>query len=83
MAEATSCRSTGIVENCGRASEAANPEDQPSRMIEGRTVLCPRATARTRELDGAGIHRGQIIDTSLRCASLSPSMYRWVVWIDR
>jgi hypothetical protein len=24
----------------------------------------------------------QIIDTSLRCTSLSPSMYRWVVWID-
>src|SRR6202011_6418081 len=25
----------------------------------------------------------QIIATSLRCASLSPSMYRCVVWIDR
>src|SRR6476620_5622793 len=25
----------------------------------------------------------QIIETSLRCASLSPSMYRCVVWIDR
>ena len=25
----------------------------------------------------------QIIATSLRCTSLSPSMYRWVVWIER
>src|SRR6201987_5542036 len=25
----------------------------------------------------------QISDTSLRWASVSPSMYRWVVWIDR
>jgi hypothetical protein len=24
----------------------------------------------------------QIIDTSLRWTSVSPSMYRWVVWID-
>ena len=76
-------RSTGIVENCGRANEATHSEDQPSCMIQSRTVLCPRATVRTRELDVAGIHRGQIIATSLRWASVSPSMYRWVVWIDR
>jgi hypothetical protein len=28
-------------------------------------------------------HGRQINDTSLRWASVSPSMYRWVVWIDR
>src|SRR6266403_1989926 len=34
---------------------------------------------------GVGLrhHGHQIRDTSLRWASLSPSMYRWVVWIDR
>src|SRR4029077_9522139 len=32
---------------------------------------------------GRGGHGPQIIATSLRCRSLSPSMYRWVVWIDR
>src|ERR1700730_17160591 len=32
---------------------------------------------------GRGGHGPQIIATSLRWASLSPSMYRWVVWIDR
>jgi hypothetical protein len=31
----------------------------------------------------AGSHRIQISDTSLRWTSVSPSMYRWVVWIDR
>jgi hypothetical protein len=31
----------------------------------------------------SGDHGCQIMETSLRWASLSPSMYRWVVWIDR
>ena len=62
----------------------ANPQDQPGRMIECRTGLFARGRPRgSGWLDGARVHRGQIIDTSLRWASLSPSMYRWVVWIDR
>jgi hypothetical protein len=52
-------------------------------MVEGCMVLCRRATAWVRLLDLGRVHRGQIIATSLRWASLSPSMYRWVVWIDR
>src|ERR1700738_91032 len=32
---------------------------------------------------GRRYHGPQIIATSLRWASVSPSMYRWVVWIDR
>jgi hypothetical protein len=76
-------RFTGISDKRGRASELADPQDQPRRMVECRTVFCPRATARTRELDGSRVHHRQIIDTSLRWASVSPSMYRWVVWIDR
>jgi hypothetical protein len=52
-------------------------------MIDCPTVFCPRAAVRVGELGAAGIHCGQIIDTSLRWASVSPSMYRWVVWIDR
>ena len=31
----------------------------------------------------ASLDRFQISDTNLRWASLSPSMYRCVVWIDR
>ena len=32
---------------------------------------------------GLGAALPQIIETSLRWASVSPSMYRWVVWIER
>jgi hypothetical protein len=76
-------RFTSISDKRGRASEMANPEDQRSCMVEGCMVLCPRTTARCREPDGGQIHLGQIIATSLRWASVSPSMYRCVVWIDR
>jgi hypothetical protein len=76
-------RFTGISDKRGRAGELANPQDQLRGVIECRAVFCPQATTRTREIDVAGIHRRQIIDTSLRWASVSPSMYRWVVWIDR
>jgi hypothetical protein len=76
-------RFPGVIDKRRRASDAANPQDQPSRVIEGSTVLCPRAIPLRWLLDGARVHRGQIIATSLRWASLSPSMYRWVVWIDR
>jgi hypothetical protein len=71
-----------IIDKRGRASDLANPQDQPSRMVEC-PVFCPWATARVWVADAARVHGGQIIDTSLRWASVSPSMYRWVVWIDR
>jgi hypothetical protein len=70
-------RFTSIVDKGCRAGDLANPQDQVSCLIDDRTVLFRNATARIRWLDG--IHRGHIIATSLRCASLSPSMYRWVV----
>ena len=47
-------------------------------MLRMILALGPRASNWDR-----GGHGPQIIATSLRCASLSPSMYRWVVWIDR
>jgi hypothetical protein len=76
-------RFTGISDKRGRASEVANPQDQLRGVIQRRTILCLGATTRTRELDGAGGDHRQIIATSLCWASVSPSMYRWVVWIDR
>jgi hypothetical protein len=76
-------RFPGIVDERWRASDAANPQNQPSRMVEGRPAFSPGAARQIWELDLARVHRSQIIATSLRWASLSPSMYRWVVWIDR
>jgi hypothetical protein len=46
-------RFPGISDKRGRASELANPEDQLRGVIQRRTILCLRATTRTRELDGA------------------------------
>jgi hypothetical protein len=46
-------RFTGISDKRGRASEVANPQDQLRGVIQRRTILCLRATTRTRELDGA------------------------------
>jgi hypothetical protein len=75
-------RIPGVIDKRRRASDAANPQDQPGRMVECCAAFCPRATVQV-WVGGARVHRGQIIATSLRWASVSPSMYRWVVWIDR
>src|SRR5258708_37409044 len=75
-----------LVDQCCRACQATNGMDQPDRMVEGRTlpilyfgmILVSGLT--TREYGrGRRHHATQIIDTSLRCASVSPSMYRCVV----
>jgi hypothetical protein len=62
--------------------------DDPNRVVDwerwrfgnfgASLAVGPRASNWHR-----GGHGPQIIATSLRWASLSPSMYRWVVWIDR
>ena len=62
--------------------------DQPNSMVDGRTwpVLNFRmilALGLTMPNGGRGGHGPQIKETSLRWASLSPSMYRCVVWMDR
>ena len=62
--------------------------DQPNSVVDCQTlrVLNFRmilALGLTMPNGGRGGHGPQIIATSLRCASLSPSMYRCVVWIDR
>jgi hypothetical protein len=76
-------RFTSIVDKRRRASELANPQDQLGRMVECCAVFCPWAAVQVGEVDAAGVHCDHIVDTSLRCPSLSQSMYRWVVWIDR
>src|ERR1700730_10928026 len=62
--------------------------DQPNGMVDCQTlrVLNFRmivVLGLTMPNGGRGGHGPQIIATSLRWASLSPSMYRCVVWIDR
>src|SRR5947209_10309597 len=49
-------------------------------LVNFRMIL---VLALTMPNGGRGGHGPQIIATSLRCASLSPSMYRCVVWMDR
>jgi hypothetical protein len=66
--------SAGIIDNRGAAGELANAVDQSGCMIDGGTICGPKKAARVRILGCALGHYGQIIDTSLRCASLSPSM---------
>ena len=81
--------SANVVDQVGRARQAADTVHHPNGVIDCRRL----ATIEVR----AGVGRGgksscglpflkscrQIIETSLRWASVSPSMYRWVVWIDR
>src|SRR4029077_5676506 len=70
------------------AGKAANVVDQPDSVIDRGQVLAARF--RTEVFwggpGGSAVGPGprhQISATSLRWASLSPSMYRCVVWIDR
>src|ERR1700730_13037588 len=62
--------------------------DQPNGVVEGRVLPVQNfrmilALGLTMPNGGRGGHGPQIIATSLRWASVSPSMYRWVVWTDR
>jgi hypothetical protein len=59
-------RFTSIVYNRGGTGEVANPEDQPSRMIDRRMIVSPRLAAQVWEFGSAICHCGQIIETSLR-----------------
>ena len=75
-----------LVDQVRGPGQTANAVNHRSRMIEGgcpianfwMVLVVGRASPDCRR-DG----HAQINATSLRCASLSPSMYRWVVWIDR
>ena len=75
-----------LVDQVRGPGQAAHAVNHLNRVIDGG---CPVVNFRMffafrlATLDcRAGAH-AQINDTSLRCASLSPSMYRCVVWIDR
>ena len=89
--------SAKVVDQAGRTSQAADTVHHPKRVIErtsraraqrdngaqlsfvaARMVLVSSVRAR-----GSFIGRHQMSDTSLRWASVSPSIYRCVVWIDR
>ena len=59
--------------------DLADLQDQTLSMVYRGIFDMRRPDARPRWSSG-GHH---IIDTSLRWASVSPSMYRCVVWIDR
>jgi hypothetical protein len=74
--------STDIIKKGQRASQTADPSDQIDRtiivlgdIVGGRTGLISNRLLRQL----VGWNRFQIRDTNLRCASLSPSMYRCVV----
>ena len=78
-----------VVDQAGRARQAADTVHHPNSVIDCRCV--------SDDLDSTGVAEAgksscglpflkscrQIIATSLRCTSVSPSMYRCVVWIDR
>jgi hypothetical protein len=59
-------RFPGVIDKRRRTRDLANPEDQPGCMVECRAVFCPWVMAWVALADGGEIHRGQIIDTSLR-----------------
>src|SRR5262249_39567399 len=70
-----------LVDQVCRACQATNGMDHPNSVVDGRTLLVLNfrmisVSGLTRREYGRGRHAAQIIDTSLRCASLSPSMYR-------
>jgi hypothetical protein len=74
------------VDQASGPGQAADAIDHPDGMVDGRypvTNFWMVFVVGLRTLDcRAGAH-AQISDTSLRCASVSPSMYRCVVSIDR
>jgi hypothetical protein len=79
---------SNVVDQVRRTGETANCMDQPNSVVEcwrrwfGNFRMISALGRGASSCDRGG-HGPQIIATSLRWASLSPSMYRWVVWIDR
>jgi hypothetical protein len=68
--------SADIIKKCQRSGQAADPSDQINRaiMVVGDIVEGAGLASRRLSFQLASWDRSQIRDTSLRCASLSPSM---------
>jgi hypothetical protein len=80
---------SNVIDQARGSGKTADPVDKPGSVIDCSSPPPVANSCRTLALGLAMLagpgrsHRHQIIETNLRWASLSPSMYRWVVWIDR
>ena len=78
-----------VVDQAGGARQATDTVHHPNSVIDCRCLAAIRISTGLAEpaKSSCGLpflkSCRQIIATSLRCTSLSPSMYRWVVWIER